>query len=105
MREKKLYLLLSVVRSNGNIRRLTRENITYKDIADLTNYAIEHNLVEYDENDVIHLTGKGEEKLNELEISYKERNKDKWIEPEKKSKITKISKNFIYLPYQDELHF
>ena len=51
------------------------------------------------------LTDVGETYFAKLEVSYKNRNKSQWINKEEKSIITKIDKDFIYLPNQSELSF
>jgi len=104
MNEKHLYTLLNVIKTNGDIRKLKREGIEYKEIAELTKLAINENYVQY-ENDIVKLSSKGLEKINELDDRYKIINKDLWIEAEKKSKIPKLEKDFIFLPNQNEIHF
>jgi hypothetical protein len=104
MNEKHLYTLLNVIKTNGDIRKLKREGIEYKEIAELTKLAITKEYVQY-ENDIVKLSDKGLEKINELDNRYKVINKDLWIEAENKSKIPKLEKDFIFLPNQNEIHF
>lgn len=104
MNDKHLYILLSVIKNNGDIKRLKREGISYKKIAQLTQKSIESNLITYSEN-LIELSKSGLEKLKDLEIQYKEKNKELWIENEKESIIPKLEKDFIFLPNQNELLF
>lgn len=104
MNEKHLYILLNVIKTNGDIRKLKREGIEYIEIAELTKLAITKEYVSY-KNDIVTLSEKGLKKINELENVYKVRNKELWIEPENKSKIPKLEKDFIFLPNQNEIHF
>lgn len=104
MNEKQLYTLLNVIKTNGDIRKLKREGLDYKEIAELTKIAITKEYVCYD-NDVVKLSDKGLKKIKELDDRYKIINKDLWIEAENKSKIPKLEKKFIFLPNQNEIHF
>lgn len=104
MNEKHLYILLSVIKNNGDIKRLKREGISYKEIAQLTQDSIKSDLVTY-ENDLIKLSELGLKKLSELKSNYKEKNKKQWIENEKESIIPKLEKDFIFLPNQNDLLF
>ena len=104
MNDKHIYILLEVIKSNGDIRRLKREGVDYIQIAELTKIFIENGWVTYD-NDKIHLSEKGEEQLEKLEVKNKIRNKEEWIDKEKESRIPKLSKDFIFLPNQNEIHF
>lgn len=104
MNDKHLYILLSVIKNNGDIKRLTREGISYQEIAQLTQKSIETNLVIYTD-DLIELSESGLNKLKELEKLYKEKNKELWIENEKESIIPKLEKDFVFLPNQNELLF
>ncbi len=103
MNNKNLYLLLNIVKKNGNVKRLIHENLDFKEIADLTNQAIVNDLILFKEDNLI-LTTKGEMLYTKLEEVYKEKDKDKWIFKENISKIPKIEKDFIYLPNQKELN-
>lgn len=104
MDEKYLYILLSIVKNNGDAKKLKREGLEYSEIADLLSGAIDNGLIEY-LNDEIGLTEEGFGKLKELGISYKRRNKSLWIDEEKESKIDKLPENFIFLPNQNDLDF
>jgi len=104
MDEKKLYLLLKVLFNNGSSKLLTRNGMSFSEIAKLTNSAIENGYIKYD-NKNIEFTEKGTETLDKLEVLYKKRNKDEWIERDLKNQIPKIDKDFIYLPRQDEINF
>lgn len=104
MDNKYLYILLNVIKKNGDIRKLKREGLEYKEIAELTKSLITQKLVNY-KSDKIILSDKGEEKLKSLEVEYKVRDKKQWIMGENKSKIPKLDKDFIFLPNQNEIHF
>ncbi len=104
MNDSNLYILLSVIKNNGDIRRLKREGMEYIEIAELTNQIISGKLAIYTE-ETITLTAEGESKLIELEKTIKRTKKINWIEKEMKSKISQLDKNFIFLPNQNELEF
>ncbi len=104
MNNSNLYILLSVIKNNGDIRRLKREGMEYIEIAELTNQIISGKLAIYTE-ETISLTAEGESKLIELEKTIKRTKKINWIEKEMKSKTSQLDKNFIFLPNQNELEF
>jgi predicted methyltransferase len=104
MEENKLYLLLDVIFKNGSVKKLTREGITFSEIAIETNNAIENELVT-NNNEKIILTEKGIELLKALETRFKKTNKSEWIEKDLKNKIPKLDKNLLFLPSQNELSF
>ena len=104
MHEKELYLLLNVIKNNGDIKRLVREGVTYSQIAKLTNQAISKKLVIY-HKDKIELSKQGIAKFEEIKNNYKKKNKEEWIEKDKKSQVARIDKNAIFVPRQNELTF
>ncbi len=104
MDDNKLYLLLDVIFRNGSVKKLTRQGISYNEIAEQTNKAIQSELV-INKNNRIVLTEKGMEILKQLEKRYKRTNKEEWIERDLKYKIQKIDKNSLFLPRQNELTF
>jgi hypothetical protein len=104
MEQKELYLLLNVIRQNGDIKRLVREGISYKQIAELTNEAIIQKLVTYKE-DKIELSDLGNAQFEQIKNFYKRTNKNEWIEIDKKNEIVKWDKNKIFIPRQNELTF
>lgn len=104
MQEKALYLLLNVVKKNGDIKRLVREGISYRQIAELTNEAILNKFVTYN-NNKIELSESGEAKFEEIRSNYKRINKEEWIEKDKDSEVVQIDKNYIFVPRQNELTF
>ena len=76
MNNKNLYLLLDIVKKNGNVKRLIHEKLDFREIADLTNYAIANDLIFFNEETLV-VSDKGNLLYNELEEKYKERDKDK----------------------------
>lgn len=104
MNPKSTYLLLKIVKNNGNVKRLIHENLNFKEIADLTNIAMSEGLIIFNNENLI-LSALGEKKYSELLDKFKEQNKDKWIEKEIESKIPRLEKDFIFLPDQNELDF
>jgi hypothetical protein len=104
MNEKYIFLLLKIIKFNGNVKRLTYEGLKFNEIANLTSDLLLKNFAEYKEDKLL-LTQLGESRLIELESKNKNRNKEEWIKKEEKSIIPKIDKDFIYLPDQNELSF
>lgn len=104
MDKKKLYSILRVVATNGNIKKLTREGIGYLEVGELMSAAKKKGYLNFSKSR-ISITKKGQTKLDELEAKYKVVDKSKWIEPEFKSRIPKLDKNFVYLPNQNDLFF
>jgi hypothetical protein len=104
MKNKYIYILLEIIKNNGNVKRLTHEGLKFHEIADLTSEMISNEYAEY-KDDKLLLTRTGEDKLVELNIKHKERDKNNWIIKEEKSMIEKIDKDFIYLPNQKEISF
>ncbi|MFI8606697.1 hypothetical protein ACIGCP_19695 [Cellulophaga baltica] len=104
MNEKHLYILLNIVKNNGDIRRLTREGIGFKEIAELSNEAIKNKFLLYQDKS-ISISELGQKTIKNLDAKFKTIDKSKWIEKEKSSRITKMDKDFIFLPNQNELHF
>lgn len=104
MKNKHIYLLLEIIKNNGNVKRLTHEGLRFSEIANLTSKVIEDNYAEYIEDNIL-LTEIGLKFLSKLGEDYKERDKNSWITEESKSKINKIDKDFIYLPNLKELSF
>lgn len=104
MMKRQEVLLLSIIKNSGNIRRLTRENISFKEISDLTSKLVNEELIQYVERKIV-LTKKGKQVLAQNIDQLKDTNKELWIKPENKSRIKKHERNFIYLPLQTELDF
>lgn len=105
MNNNNLYLLLHIIKNNSNIKRLIRENISLIEITHKIKFLLAKEFLTFKENK-LSLTDKGIELYKELSDSdHKLKNKSSWIEEEKKSKIDKIDKNFVYLPNQNDIHF
>lgn len=104
MNEKYLFTLLSIIKNNGDVKRLLRAGLDYKEISEITSQAISEGFIIY-ESDNVSLSKKGEEIFRELESKLKITDKNKWIEPKNDSRIPVLEKDFIFLPKQDELHF
>jgi predicted transcriptional regulator len=104
MTKRKETLILNMIEDSGNIKRLLRENLSYKEISEITNKLVEDELLSYVEKKII-LTKKGKEVLSKNKLLIKETNKENWIQPENRSRIKKYERNFIYLPNQTELDF
>ncbi len=96
--------MLNLIEDSGNIKRLLRENLSYKEISELISKLVKDDLLIYVDKKII-LTQKGKKALTDGKQLIKETNKDLWIQPENKSRVKKFERNFIYLPNQTELDF
>lgn len=105
MSNNHLYFLLETIVQNGDARRLTLLGLTYKTIGELTHYSLLEGFTQIDENKRLRLTEKGYERYEADMKTFKRTNKDLWIQPHMKSKISKIGRNDIFLPDQKELTF
>jgi len=74
MKDNKLTILLHIIKSNGNINKLVREGVSFKEITSLTNNAIEKGYLTY-ENEKIFVTEKGNEFLSQTAETIKKMNK------------------------------
>lgn len=104
MNKKNLYLLLTIVKNNGSIKRLTREGLTFKMIAEISNSAIKEGYLIY-ENNLTTLSSTGNQFIEDFGPEFKLTNKDEWIQKDFSSKIKRLEKDFIFLPNQNELNF
>ncbi|UNY98356.1 hypothetical protein MQE36_14870 [Zhouia spongiae] len=104
MTKRKETLILNMIENSGNIRRLLREDISYREITEITNKLVEVELIKYDNKRIL-LTHKGKQVLAKNNHLIKETNKENWIKPENESRVKKYERNFIYLPNQTELDF
>ncbi len=95
---------MHIIRYNGNLKKLIRNDITYIEIVNNIEHLIKDGKLEYIK-DKLKLTKQGTKLFNELSLKYKNTNKDKWIEKEENSRIEKLDLNFVFLPDQDELYF
>jgi predicted transcriptional regulator len=104
MKNKPLYILLSIIKRHSDARMLLHEGINYEVAGELLNVAFKEKLLVNIDNK-LQVTEKGETLFQELSALYKKIDKKQWISPENKSRISKIDKNDIFLPSQDELKF
>lgn len=100
-----LYQLLYVLKFNGSLTKLVRNDISYIDIVNTIKNLTKEDIVNYIDQKIT-LTEKGESLLEELSITYKSKNKEEWIKKESKSKLTeKLDVDFVYLPDQNKIFF
>jgi hypothetical protein len=104
MNEMDLTLLLNIVKNKGNIQRLRRQNLSFRQVVDLTEQAVKAGFVTYIGNK-ISLTAMGESFLASNITLMKKTNKEEWIEPDYKNKIKPFPKNEVFLPDRNELSF
>ena len=96
--------LLDIVDKDGNIRKLKQVGLSYREIGDLIEKNIAVGYLNGD-SDLISLTEKGKDFLEENRHSLKEVDKSKWIEPDYKNKIEKIDPDDVFLPSRKSFSF
>ena len=96
--------MLDIVQKNGDVRKVINEGADFEMIGNLTTYALAEGFLEFENNRLI-VTQKGITKIELEKKEYKKTNKEEWIKPDLKNKVSKIDKNDIFLPSQDELTF
>lgn len=99
-----LTLLLNIVKNKGNIQRLRRQNLSFRQVVDLTEQAVEAGFVAYVDSK-ISLTDIGQAFLESNITLMKKTNKEEWIEPDYKNKVKPFAKNEVFLPDRNELSF
>jgi hypothetical protein len=104
MNDYTITLLLNLVNKKGNILRLRREHLSFKQIVELTDDAVARGLIAYSDKK-IGLTEKGVTMLAENEHLIKKMNKAEWIELDIKNKTKPFPKNEVFLPSRNELSF
>ncbi|WP_183562521.1 hypothetical protein [Mucilaginibacter sp. SP1R1] len=104
MNELNLTLLLNIIKNKGNVLRLKREKLSFRQIAEFTEQAVVDGFITYSDNKII-LTELGEEFLELHLPATKKKNKAEWIEPDIKNKIKPYPKNEVFLPNRSEFSF
>lgn len=89
-------LLLRIISEGSGIEPLLNKGLTYSQIAELTNAAIQEGFIINSENE-LKLTALGQKRFKRLE-SGKACSNGNWIIPETESKIDKMSIYDVYLP-------
>mgnify|MGYP003582535520 CR=1 FL=1 len=101
--EVKLFLL-KIVKFNGNLTPLVKMGYEYSQIIQLLDELIADGLLTKANNKVM-ATETGLLEIDNLNKQLSRRDSSLWIEPDTASRITKINKNDVFLPDQDELSF
>lgn len=101
--EVKLFLL-KIVKFNGNLTPLLKRGYEYSQIFQLLDELIAEGLLEKNNNRIA-ITDIGLREIDKLNKHLERRDSSSWIEPESASRISKINKNDVFLPAQDELSF
>jgi len=97
-------LLLKLVKSNANIQPVIELGYDYAQVISFLNLLVEQNLLQKQNNQVF-VTIEGLTEIEKLNIKFNRFNSSKWIEPESESRISKIDKEFVFLPNKNELSF
>jgi hypothetical protein len=95
-------LLLKIIKFNGDVDPLLKIGYEYSQITKFIKDEIDAANAEY-RNGTLTITEKGNFLIEQ--IVKKRKDSSKWIEPEVESKIDAISKDFIFLPNQNDLDF
>ncbi|MFA7361975.1 MAG: hypothetical protein WC139_13165 [Candidatus Kapaibacterium sp.] len=97
MDNKFLILLLQIINGNGNISPLLKLGLTYSQIAEYTDYAIEKRYIST-KYKTLKLTKFGIDKIGKINKELYINNSNKWISPQEEYRIEKISIEEIYIP-------
>ncbi|RYE57543.1 MAG: hypothetical protein EOP48_05580 [Sphingobacteriales bacterium] len=100
--EQLILSLLRVVNDNKGISSLLYHDLSYKEIGDLTQVAVDRKLITRIGRQIT-LTEQGKELLSTFRSNLKTKNKKEWIKPEESSQIEKLPDNFIFLPNPNDL--
>lgn len=97
-------LILKLIKNDGNISLVLKQGYEYNQILGFIKELIEEKYF------VLHgkklqITNKGLKEIETLNSEFQRKGIERWIEPESNSKISKLSKNDIFLPKQNELFF
>lgn len=97
MRDDYLFLLLLIIKNDGNIYHLASIEYDFAQVSRHLRNLKEENIIEYF-NETIQLTKKGEEKLDYLykQLGYK--GNERWISPQVYYHKNKTSLYEVYLP-------
>lgn len=103
MNESIKTLLLKIIKYSGDINPLIKLGYEYSQIINLIAIEVDEGNAQY-LNGELFITEKGNMLISNL-INNRKQGSESWIEPEIESKISKIDKNFIYLPNKKDLSF
>lgn len=104
MNKTYLTILFNVVKNKKSILQLRRQQLSFKQIVELTDFASKEGFINYI-NSQITLTELGEDFLKENIDLIKKRNKEDWIEKDSKNKVKPFSQNEVFLPDRSEFSF
>ena len=79
MQEEHIFYILKIVKQKKKVNLLLHEGLSYKKIGELTELALNKNLIEIIEGD-FSLTKLGEKQYELLEKMFKKVNKNEWID-------------------------
>ena len=71
MKDNKLTLLLHIIKSNGNINKLVREGVSFKEITNLTNNAIEKGYLTYENERIFVVRVIASHRCHCLQLGYR----------------------------------
>lgn len=96
--------LLKIIDKNGNVEPLREFGYEYSQIISFISDEVIKNNAEH-KNGKLSLTEKGKSLLGSLEEQKQVSGSKRWIEPEFQNRISKLDKNDVFLPNQDDLWF
>lgn len=104
MNELETTILLNTINKSRNLRRLSYQNLTFKQVVDLTERAVKNGLLHYEDSKIT-LTKKGQTFLKKHYGLLQAVSKNEWIKPDFKNKVEPFPKNDVFLPDRNEFSF
>lgn len=96
--------LLKIVYYNGNLMSIVEQGYEFSQVIAFLTELIKEGYISKSGNN-IEITRKGRSEIDLLNSHFGRTKIDKWIEPDEKSKIVKLSEKDVFLPKQNELFF
>jgi len=104
MNELEITILLNTINKSRNLRRLSYQSLSFRQVVDLTEQAVNAGLLHY-EDTKISLTKAGLKYLKKHSNLLQKGDKEDWIKPDFKNKVEPFPKNDVFLPDRNELSF
>jgi hypothetical protein len=97
-------LLLKLIKSNGNVSPLIKSGYEYAQIIQLIDSLVEDGKIQRNSSK-LDITENGLLEIEHLNRLLKRTNSSLWIEPAYANRISKLEKNDVFLPDQNDLSF
>ena len=98
MKETYLVKVINIILNHRSIGDLSKSGLTYSQIANLFEEAIEKKFIEYDDNLILVVTDHGKNEYSKLKKQLYLQGEGDWILPDTNPRIDKITPLDVYLP-------